>query len=361
VSALLIGGGGPTGPVIIDGLLERGHHLTVVNRGTRAQHRPGDVEHVAADPHFAQSLADALVGRRYDVVVASYGRLRVMVPVLTEVTDRVVTIGGTAYADTGGRPADEDAPRRVDNKIVQRMVETEAVLDLAHAKGLFRHTHLRYPLLWGPGQIAPKEWSVVRRLLDSRPSVPVVAGGRTIESKCYVANAAAAVLRVLDMPEESSGRTYNVTDAENPDDLTRLQDLAAALGRPEPAVLDLPEAVTGPAGFWAVGRDLDYAREGRPPRSSHLVVDGGRIRRELGHVDIVDYAEAVARTAAHYMEHPLEPGGADEVKLGDPFDYPAEDAFAALLASFTSAVRAVPFAGTAFTHQYDHPKPEQGA
>ena len=354
VHVLLIGGGGPTGPLIIDGLLERGFRVTVLNRGVRPQHRADQVEALHADPHFGEPVADALAGRRFDAVVASYGRLRVLVPILARVTDRVVTVGGAAYAPNGGRPCDEDAPRDAQNKIVQRMLQTEEILNQAHDAGLFVLTHLRYPLLWGPGQIAPKEWSVVRRLRDDRPFIPVVAGGRTIETKCYVDNAASAVLRALDLPQASAGRTYNVTDADNPDDLTRLRDLAAAWGRPDVPVLDLPECATGPAGFWAIGRDLDYAAAGRAPRTSHQLIDGHRIRAELGHTDAVPYQEAVARTTRFYAEHPLT--AAEEVKLHDPFDYAAEDRYAELLRSFTEAAAAVPFAGTAFVHQYDHPR-----
>ena len=31
---LVIGGTGPTGPFIVNGLLERGHHVTIFHRGT---------------------------------------------------------------------------------------------------------------------------------------------------------------------------------------------------------------------------------------------------------------------------------------------------------------------------------------
>lgn len=352
---LLIGGTGPTGPLIANGLLQRGARLTVLNRGLRAPHRPEDTEQVVADPNFAESVERALAGRHFDVVVASYGRLRRLIPVFAAATDRLVTIGGTAYAGSDGLPTDEDSPRRLENKLVQRIVETEKALQDAHDAGLFSLTHLRYPLLWGPGQIAPKEWSIARRVQDGRPFIPVVAGGRTIETKCFVANAAAAVLRTVDQPQSSSGRTYNVTDALNPDDLTRLRDLATALGRPEVGVLDLPEAATGPAGFWAVGRDLDYAREHRPPRTEHALIDSTRIRRELGHQDVVTYIEAVEQTAAHLAKHPLARGGPDEAQIGDPFDYAAEDAYAQLVEAFTQQARAIPFAGTEYRHQYDHP------
>jgi len=356
-TALLIGGTGPTGPLIVRGLRERDHQVTLLNRGLRRVPGQEDLEHIVADPHFAESLAPALAGRRFDLVIATYGRLRLLPEILAGATVRLVTIGGTAYADTAGLPADEDAPREVENKIVARIVETEEVLAAAHRAGTFVHSHLRYPLLWGPGQLAPKEWSIVRRILDGRRVIPVVDGGRTLESRCFVQNAAAAVFAVVDQPERSAGRTYNVADASTPDDARRVRDLCAALGRPDVELANFPQEATGPAGFWGVGRDLDAARENRPSSTRHRLVDASRIRRELGHRDVVTYEDAVRLTAEHYLACPLEPGGEQERKLGDPFDYAAENALLAELEEYRRRAEAVPFAGVRFLHQYDHPKP----
>lgn len=354
VKGLLIGGAGPTGPHVIAGLAERNVEVTVLNRGLRGSPSDG-VETIVADPHFTESLEPALRGRRYDLVVATYGRLRLMPRLLAGVTDRVITVGGTAYADTNGVPASEHSPRDTGNRLIARLVETENVLAEAHADGLFVHTHLRYPLLWGPGQIAPKEWSVARRALDGRRFIPMVDGGLTLESKCFVVNAAHAVFLAVDQPDNSAGRTYNVSDAVTPTDSRRTADLCAALGYPDIAQLSLPQAIRGPAAFWGIGRDLDAAAERRPPSAAHQLVDSSRIRAELGYQDVVEYPEAVRRTADHYRRHPLERGGADEAKINDPFDYVAEDAYARAVEDFAAACRAIPFAAGGFVHQYDHP------
>jgi nucleoside-diphosphate-sugar epimerase len=356
-TALLIGGTGPTGPHIIKGLTARGYRVTVLNRGTRTVMGSEDLELLVADPHFIESLEPALAGRRFDLVIASYGRLRLMPTLLSTCTDRVITIGGTAYADTAGLPADEDAPREISNKLVARVVETEKVLESAHAEGLFRHTHLRYPLLWGPGQLAPREWSIVRRVRDGRHYIPVVDGARTIESRCYVVNAANAVLTVIDRPEESAGKTYNVADDHNPDDARRVLDLCAALGRADIALANFPQQVTGPAGFWGIGRDLDTGGEQRRPASTrHRLVDTRRIRADLGLRDAIPYPAAVRATAQHYLAHPLAPGGEEEQMLGDPFDYEAEDRLIDELERFEETSTAIPFEAPRFIHQYDHPK-----
>lgn len=357
--ALVIGGTGPSGPHVVRGLLDLGHDVTLLNRGTRAVDHAVELETVVADPHFADSLRAALAGRHFDAVVVMYGRLRLMPEVLRDVTDRVVSVGCTAYDVPGGRTADEDAPRDLSNPLLVKVVAAEALMRQAHESGLFSHTHLRYPLLWGPGQLAPKDWSIARRALDGRRFVPVVDGGRTIESRCHVKNAAAAVVTVIRRGDHAAGRTYNVVDEENPDDATRTTDLCRELGRPDIELLNLPQSSAGPAGFWRVGRTLNEGQRDVVD-TEHRVVDGGRIRRELGHRDVVPYDSAVRGLAQHYLETPLERGGLAEAKIGDPFDYAAEDAYAALLDQTRERAHTLAFDGIRFVHQYDHPS-ERGS
>lgn len=359
--ALVVGGTGPTGPLIIDGLRERGYETTMLNRGSQSLPELADVPLIKADPHFAETFAEALAGQKFDVVVATYGRLRVMIDTLRDVTDRVVTVGGTAYADRGGRAASESSPRYTENKIVAKIVETEETLLAAHERGDFNWSHLRYPNLWGSRQLAPREWSILRRIRDGRRIIPVADGGLTLESKAFVENAAYAVLLTVDKPDESAGQQYNVCDDETPSDATRVRDLAAAAGVPDIELLKLPEAATGPASFWGIGRDLSFSREGRPPRTIHKLMDNSKIKRDLGYADLVPYPEAVRRTVEWYTEHPLEEGGRDEGQLSDPFNYAAEDAYKAALDAFVEATTQIPFEGVEYIHQYSHPKEPQKA
>ena len=54
MKALVIGGGGPTGPAIVSGLKARGYAVTTLSRGVHpVDHGPG-VEQIKADPHFAE-------------------------------------------------------------------------------------------------------------------------------------------------------------------------------------------------------------------------------------------------------------------------------------------------------------------
>lgn len=359
--ALVVGGTGPTGPLIIRGLQARGYETVMLNRGSQELPELADIPLIKADPHFAETFSEALAGQKFDLVVATYGRLRVMIETLREVTDRVITVGGTAYADRGGRAADESSPRYTENKIVAKIVETEQTLLAAHEAGDFNWSHLRYPNLWGSRQLAPREWSIIRRIRDGRTIIPIADGGLTLESKAYVENAAHAVMLTVDKPDESAGQQYNVCDDETPSDATRVRDIAAAAGVPDVELLRLPEAATGPASFWGIGRDLSFSREGRPPRTIHKLMTNAKIRRDLGYTDLVPYEEAVRRTVEWYMTHPLEQGGRDEQQLSDPFNYAAEDAYREALEAFVAQTREIPFEGVEYVHQYAHPKEPQKA
>ena len=96
MEALVIGGTGPTGPFIVQGLLERGYQVAVLNRGLHdTPEIPAHVERIKGDPHFRETLSDALAGRTFDVVVATYGRIRYVADVLAAHTDHLVTVGGS--------------------------------------------------------------------------------------------------------------------------------------------------------------------------------------------------------------------------------------------------------------------------
>ena len=72
--------------------------------------------------------------------------------------------------------------------------------------------HFRYPYVYGPRQLAPREWCIVRRMLDHRPFVIVPDGGLSLTTYGYSENLAHAVLLAVDQPEASHGQIYNCGD-----------------------------------------------------------------------------------------------------------------------------------------------------
>src|SRR3974390_2151912 len=95
--ALVIGGTGPTGHFIVNGLRQRGYRVTIFHRGTHeVSEIPADVEHIHGDPHFAETIDFALAGRRFDLAVASYGRIRLLASALEGRVGRFIALSGYA-------------------------------------------------------------------------------------------------------------------------------------------------------------------------------------------------------------------------------------------------------------------------
>lgn len=357
-TALIIGGTGPTGPPIVRGLQERGYTPVILHSGRHEVDEvgPDKFEHIHTDANFAETLTEGIGDRKFDLVLATYGRLRLLPDVLSGRTERLITVGGTIYNQQYSRPATEDTPRDLDHKIYKKIVETEQVLIDAHDRGVFNLTHLRYPNLYGPRQLAPREWSVIRRIRDGRRRLPILEGGLTLESRCYVDNAAHAVLLTVDNPEAAAGQFYSVVDEYTPSDADRVHAMAAVMGV-EVELVSFPAHVGRPAWYWGIGRSLKWGQDDQtPPPTDHDLIDMSKMMRDVGYRDLVDFPEAIERTVNFYLENPPEPGGEEERQLSDPFDYEAEDAYLAAYDRFVEACRDVPFEGIVYRHQYDHPK-----
>ena len=337
-AALVIGGTGPTGPHVVGGLLDRGYTVTMLHTGRHERDEIADVvEHVHTDPFDAAAVEAALDGRTFDVAALMYGRLRDLAAVIGPRVGKLVSVGGMpavlGYGDPEaltpqGLPIPSHEATAViagpdaRSQKVGLIVESErAVFDAAPTA-----THLRYPLVYGPHQLVPREWMIVRRLLDGRRRIIVPDGGLLLRSAVHVANAAHALLLAIDHPERSAGRTYHVSDEVTPTIRQVVEIVAAALDRPV-EVVSMPDALATPA---------------RPMMmitgSFHRYTPSDALVDELGYRDVVAPADGIADTARWLAAHPPPPGGSIERRLMDPFDYAAEDA---LLAAWDRAVATV--------------------
>jgi nucleoside-diphosphate-sugar epimerase len=168
--ALVVGGTGPTGPFLVQGLLQRGYQVTMLHRGTHeVPEIPPEVEHVHTDPHFRTTLDQALAGRTFDLAIATYGRLRLVAEALREKTPRFIGIGGIlvyrgALEPRTNFPAGVPIPAQEHTPLVQsaddgdfayKMAQTEAAVMQGQQRGKHDVTLFRYPLVYGPYQVAP--------------------------------------------------------------------------------------------------------------------------------------------------------------------------------------------------------------
>jgi nucleoside-diphosphate-sugar epimerase len=338
VRALVIGGTGPTGHFIVNGLRRRGYAVTMFHSGRHELPEiPPEVEHLHADPFAPGALEAALGKQSFDVCIATYGRLRRIAEAMASRCERFLSIGGVpAYRgfmnpelfSPAGLPVPvrEDAPKvaeEAEDPKGWRIVHTEAAVFAAQP----RATHFRYPYVYGPYQLVPREWCIVRRVLDGRRTFVLPEDGLTLHHYGYAENLAHAVLLGVDHPDAAAGQVYHCADEEV---LTLRQ---------------VVEIVAGALGhrFEIVSMPWQLAVPARPlvaqPLPTHRVFDLAKIRSELGYRDVVPAREALARTARWLAAHPPAPGGQEETVLQDPFDYEAEDQ---LVAGWRAALAALP-------------------
>lgn len=321
---LVIGGTGPTGIPIVAGLVARGHDVTILHRGLHERaETPASVTHLHHDPYDADDLRVALDGRTFDVVVAMYGRLRTIAELTVGHTGRFVSVGGVPALrgwmnpflfEPHGLPVpvSEAAPLvevPEEDEKGYRVARTEAAVFAHHPTA----AHFRYPYAYGPHQVVPREWSVVRRVLEGRRRMIIADDGLTLHHHGYTENLAHAVLLAVDQPDAAAGLVFNTGDDEV---LTVRQ------------VVELCVGALG-AEMELVSMPYDLAVPAHPlmaqPLPTHRVLDTTRLRTVLGYRDVVDARTAVGDTARWLAAHPIAPGAMEERVLTDPFDYSAED------------------------------------
>lgn len=365
---LVIGGGGPTGPLIVDALLAEGCEVAVLNTGRHPVEYAGPVERIVADPNHLEPVQHAVRGRFFDVAIVQYGRLRLVAQALSGRVEHLIAIAGMFYpgwidpaatvrpaSESGaardwslryldeGRSMPEDVPLDPVGKFGARVVETDSALRWAHQHGDFDATILRYPRVYGPRQPGAAEWSIIRRILDGRRRIIVPEGGFLLQSVLYVENAARIVLAAIRNRSAAAGQVFNCADPEPLMHRKWIRLIAAAMSR-EVEIVSAPSALAQPT--WP------YARF--PLTVGHHVLDTSKLTRLLPHQP-VPVAYGVQRTVDWYVEDPAR-GAAVEAQLRDPFRYDLEDRVLAALDRARADVEAIDFPEFDMAHPYAHPK-----
>lgn len=359
-TALLIGGSGPTGPLIASGLAGAGHQVTVLHRGVHEATETAGMEHIHADPHFAEALRAAVSGRTFDVVVAAYGRLAAIAKVFSGRCGQLVAITGSpVYRGWFGphrrpplsmrvRTRESDSVLTADEAAASRQAAfqfkirqaEEQVLEEA-ARGGFSACLLRYPNIYGPRQVTPLEWRVVKRVLDGRTEMIVPENGLAIYTRCYSGNASHAVLLAVANPQGADGQIFNCGDTDQYS-LRQWLELALHHLGSSMRLVSLPDDLAGP------GRALNPLWG----LSSHGYLDTSKLERLLGYQDAYPAPTALGVTIDWYLQHPPA-----HVAVLPEFDYAYEDLAISRYRRFSEAIRQelgfeIPIA----RHPYAHPK-----
>lgn len=359
MKALVIGGTGPTGPHLVAGLLQRGYETTMLHRGVHEPPDLPDVPHVHADPHFAETLAEAIGDQFWDVVLATYGRIKVIGEVLSPRCDHLVAISGVplyrGFVDPDGtRPygvqlfADEDSPKADEvanpSKSGSMILAAERSVFAAGERAGIAVSSVRYPQIYGPRNILPWEWAVVKRIADGRRRMVLPDDGLWIVSRCAARNAAEVVLRIVDRRDVSAGQAYNCAD----DVQYTLRQWAELVNDAAGGALEF----IGIPSLLAPSAMAEWLAPGSRP---HMIVSIRKAREELGYRDVVHPLDAIRDTVEWLLRNPVTK--ADYPTYPARFDYDLEDR---LIASWGRAVERVwaeaPDEPLEQAHPMPHPK-----
>jgi nucleoside-diphosphate-sugar epimerase len=329
--ALIIGGTGPTGPPIAEGLLERGYEVSIYHRGSHETDALPEVHHhLHGDPNSMEELQADFGESSWDIVISMYGRLRYIAEVMAGRCERFIAIGGKGgnvapqqlpFPEGRGFPIDESHPRYTDrenNSVGWAVAETERGVMGRHAAGDYRATMFRYTDIYGPRVPRQWLWPIVRRVLDGRPHIVVPGDGAALRTMCYIDNAARQVLLAVDRPE-SAGEVFHTVDRYT----FAVRDIARIVAE----ALDHEWEVVGISHPLANAFAASYT----PPSQQF---DASKLVRLLDYEDAVAPAEAIARTARWLADHRDD---IDEEQLAvlspNPYAYEDEDR---LIASYRS-------------------------
>jgi len=288
-------------------------------------------------------------------VIATYGRIRFVAEALVGKTPCFIAIGGVpsyrGYFDPMANfpsglkvPVPEDAPL-VQTEQEQRfswlIKSTEDAVLKAHPNGVV----YRYPYVYGPYQLVPREWCIIRRILDKRPAILLPDGGLSLMTHGYAENLAHAVLLAIDNPKAAAGQIYNCGDEEQLSLRQVVEVICRELGH-KLEMISVPDSFGTAARAVAIGGSIN-----------HAVMDLFKIKTQLGYRDVIPAVDAIAKTSHWYVEHRPEPGGDIEQRLQDPFDYAAEDKLIAIMREAKEKTQALTTRQIErIAHPYPHPK-----
>lgn len=365
-SVLMVGGGAATGRAILEELSGRDLDITLLNRGGHNEGLDPDLELIRADPHFRDSIHEALGQRRWDIAVVTYGRVSHFAEELRGRVDQLVTVSGTPVVAGGGSVplTERDAVVTEDDepvgmtKIGRKIAVAEQEVLRGSVEGHYASTVVRYPYVYGPHAVVPMEWHVLQRCLDGRRRWPLHDGGLSVVGRCAAPNAAGLVGAVIDQPGVARGQIYHAADDRQLTQRQWIETLAGFMGH-EFDFVDIPPSVA-PLDTSAVpmtGELLFVLSRSEQARGilRHHVASAEKARTDLGYTQRVDPVEWMATTVEYELAHPPAVDGSHTSFSPLDFNYDAEDA---LLAWWDSVVARAPTPAPPVSrgHAYEHPK-----
>ena len=355
-SCLVVGGTGVTGSFIVQGLLQRNHTVTVLHSG---RHKPSSemspwyfnntVRILYSSPDDPKELLETLTKADganfyYDHVFVLYGNLRKINSLFVNHCQRFYCATGMVVYDTWGN---SKSPDSINGMVLSPVNENTPIMTsdgtnqgtptsfnpklnkiIAGQQDVFRNhpsaTIVQYGKIYGPYNLLPHQWLVVKRILDHRKGIIVSPYSNffgLLGGACYSANAAEYFLLAMDK-EESKGEIFMAVEDKHMNVKQWIQIIANALGKPGFEIYELPTKIAIPA------RPLDHSGliQDESPPGGLFYMSNEKAKRLLGYKDVVDPTIGVQETAIWLSKEKNWPSKLTVSKvLQDPFDYENED------------------------------------
>jgi nucleoside-diphosphate-sugar epimerase len=322
-------------------MLGRGYDVTLLHRGLHEDDSLPDLEHIHADPYQTDSLLDAVRDRSFDVVLGMYGRVKAVGEAFVGRCDQLVCVSGTpVYRGFIGRynstPSGMALLAREDGPLVDELAEPPRfaaairssemfVLEKGRA-GAYRIAGVRYPQVYGPRNVIPWEWPIVKRVLDKRTRMIIPDDGLWIIARCAARNAAEVVLGLVDNPDVANGKYYNAADDEQ-FTIRQLTELVVRRMGAELELVGVPRDLS-PSGF------TEYVPPGGDP---HMLLDISSAKSDLGYRQVVPARDALDATVDWMMANPIDLDG--YATYAPWFDYEMEDRILDAWSELTTEMR----------------------
>lgn len=232
MNILIIGGTRNLGHFLVHALVQRGHKVTVFNRGITRDELPKEVERLRGDRSESDQLARALKGRTFDVVVdnALYkgAEAEAAVQILSgRVGQYIFLSSGQVYLVREGleRPFREEMyegrvmpPPKINTYgfeewqygVDKRHVED--TMRLAYERTGFPYTSLRLPMVNSERDHFSRLYAYILRLKDGGP-ILVPSTPNYALRHVYGADVVKAILLLIDSGK-GKGRAYNISQDE---------------------------------------------------------------------------------------------------------------------------------------------------
>lgn len=256
MKVLVIGGTLFIGRLLVDELIKAGHEVAVLHR--KPKHDLGrKVENLMADRNDADSMQEALAGRRFEVVYDNaYDWERGTTAAQVEATVRLLAgsrlsryifmSSVAAYGDgLNHKESDPLAPDYSSDPYVRHKATTERMLFRMNTQSGLPVVTFRPPFVYGPNNPFYREQFFWDRLRAGRPII-IPGDGHRLMQFVYVKDLVDAMVQAMTEPR-AVGEAFNIGDAK-PVTQVELVEKLARTANVTPTLVRIPRDAIMAAG-----------------------------------------------------------------------------------------------------------------